>query len=78
MKPVALQAPPHLNTSLPIASQLAPQNKIPNPRLNMSIASQKPLQNLKPQFALNNLQNNLLKNNENLLQMQWKSQTIKM
>ena len=52
--PVALQSP-YYNASLPVAPQLKAQNEDINPHLNMSIASQMPLLNLKPQLALNNL-----------------------
>ena len=45
-KPVALQSP-YYNTSLPVETQLAHQNKVLNPHLHMSIASQIPPQYLK-------------------------------
>ena len=45
----------HHKTSLPTALQLAHQNKAINPYLKMPIASKIPLQNPKPQLALNNL-----------------------
>ena len=51
---IALQ-PSHYNTLLPLASQLAPKRKIINPHLDMSIAPRMSSQNLKLQFALNNL-----------------------
>ena len=54
IKAIASQSP-NLKTSLPIELQLAHQKKLINPHLNVRIASQIPLQNSKPKFALNTL-----------------------